>query len=75
MAKRKEFAAACRYAYPNRGAESVEQATLECAERCRKALGDDMKVDGVSVVAMPDQTALVTVLASMTREESDPQEE
>ena len=69
MSMKMEFASACRSAYVNRGIELVEQAVLNCAEQCKQSLGDEMKVEGVSVVAMPDQTVIVTVLASRTREE------
>ena len=71
----RHFASACRFAYVNRGDESVESAVVSCAEQCRRALGDDMRVDGMSVAPMPDQTVLVTVLASSGARPPDPPEE
>ena len=65
----RDFTSACRSAYANRGIDTVEHAVVECSKQCIRCLGEDAKIEGMSTTAMPDQTVLVTVLASCLRQE------
>ena len=74
MKTKKIFATACRAAYVSRGNDRIEIAVMDCVASCQKQLGSDIDIEGMTVTSMPDQTAVVTVLASMVRSEEDDEE-
>lgn len=70
----RDFTAVCRSVYINRGVNVMEFAILECAKQCVANLGEEAKIEGISTTALPDQTVLVTVLASRVRQEQQTEE-
>lgn len=59
------FHSVCRVAYISRGLDAIEKAVMDCTNACELQFGTtSFKIEGLSVAVLPDQSAVVTLLAS-----------